>query len=434
VTLLGMPGAAQGPRLTVARAVIATLLLAPLPATSATLLVAQTIAITGGTVFPVSGPKIENGTVVIKDGRILAVGRSITIPDGSTRVDATGKWVTPGLFHASTQLGLTEVGSVDATNEGNRSGTINAAFNVAEGINPAVVNIPIARMGGVTTALTGPSGGLIAGQAVIIDLNGDHIESLVRKSPAAMVIDLSESSKGAGGGSRAGVLQLLRQTFTDAQEYERRKSDFRRNQIQPLAASAADLEALGPVLRGEIPVYAIANRKSDIESALRLSREFRLKLIISGGTEAWEVADELARAGIPVLVNPILDIPTFDGPASRFDNAALLRKAGVQVILVEAESGGPRNLRWAAGHAVEFGMGWDDALRAITLAPAEALGVADQYGSLDAGKLANVVVWSGDPLDFSSRAEKIYIRGVDVPMVSRQTELLDRYRTLPPSY
>lgn len=427
-------GAAGWAGVRVVRAIVVAALLAPVPRTGPTVLAAQTIAITGGTIFPVSGPKIENGTVLIRDGRVLAVGRSVTIPEGSTRVDATGKWVTPGLFHASTQLGLTQVGSVDATNEGNRSGTINAAFNVAEGINPAVVNIPIARMGGVTTALTGPSGGLIAGQAVIIDLYGERIESLVRKSPAAMVIDLSESSKGAGGGSRAGVLQLLRQTFADAQEYQRRKPDFRKNQMQPLAASAADLEALGAVLRGEIPVYAIANRRSDIESALRLAREYRLKLIITGGIEAWEIADELAKAGVPVVINPILDIPTFDGPASRFDSPALLRKAGVQVILVEAESGGPRNLRWAAGHAVEYGMSWDDALRAVTLAPAEALGVADQYGSLNAGKVANVVVWSGDPLDFSSRAEKIYIRGVDIPLVSRQTELLDRYRKLPPSY
>jgi imidazolonepropionase-like amidohydrolase len=388
---------------------------------------AQTIAITGGTVYPVSGPKIEAGTVLIRDGRILAVGPGVRIPDGATRIDATGKWVTPGLIHAATTMGLTQVGSVDATSEAIHSGFVNAAFNVAEGIDPATPLIPIARLEGVTTALTGPSDGLVSGQAVLIDLAGDRVETLVARSPVAMVINLSVASKPAGGGSRAGVLQALRQLFADALEYDRRKSDFRRNQMQPLSAPAADLEALGPVLRGELPVVAIANRRSDIASALRLAREFRLRLLIRGGVEAWQVATELAPARVPVLLDPINDIPSFDA-------AALLDAAGVPLVIIEDESGGPRNLRWAAGHAVRFGLPWDRALAAITLGPAEALGVADRYGSLEAGKVANVVLWTGDPLDFASHAEHVYIRGVEIPRTSRQTELLERYRTLPPRY
>jgi imidazolonepropionase-like amidohydrolase len=188
------------------------------------------------------------------------------------------------------------------------------------------------------------------------------------------------------------------------------------------------------VLHGELPVIAIANRESDIASALRLARDFRLRLVISGGTEAWKVAPELARARVPVAINPINDIPTFDGPGARFDGPALLQKAGVPVIIVEGETGGPRNLRWAAGHAVRFGMDWDAALAGITLVPARALGVDDRYGSLEPGKVADVVVWSGDPLDFASRAERVYIRGVEMPARSRQTELLERYRSLPPQY
>ena len=398
------------------------------------LLGAQTIAITGGTVYPVSGPKIEHGTVVIRDGKIAAVGADLPVPAGAEVVDATGRWVTPGLFHAATQLGLTEVGSVGATNEGSMEGAINAAFNVAEGINPEVVTIPIARLEGVTTAVTAPSGGLISGQAVLIDLLGNRIEALIDQSPIGMVINLTESSKSAGGGSRGGVLLRLRQLFADAQEYDRRKADFQKNQMQTLSAPAAQLEALGPVLRRELPVLAVANLKSDIQNAIRLDRDYHLKMVLYGGDEAWQLGSELAAAGIPVALNPINDVPTFDGPTARFDAPALLRKAGVSVIIYEGETGGPRNLRWAAGHAVRFGMSWDDALAAITLTPARALGVDSRYGSLEPGRVADVVVWSGDPLDFASRAERVYIRGVLVPPTSRQTELLNRYRTLPPNY
>ncbi|HTO72980.1 MAG TPA: amidohydrolase family protein, partial [Gemmatimonadales bacterium] len=357
---------------------------------------AQTIAITGGTVYPVSGPKIEGGTVIIQDGKITAVGTNLQAPAGAKIIDARGKWVTPGLIHAGTALGLTQVGSVDATNEGSHAGDINAAFNVAEGIDPSNVLIPIARIEGVTTAVTGPSGGLVSGQAVIMDLSGDRIETLVTKSPAAMVINLNENSKSAGGGSRAGQLERLRQLFADAQEYDRRRTDFQKNQMQALSAPAAELEALRPVLKGELPVVFVANRRSDILSVLRLGNEYKLKMIIEGGVEAWQVGSELAKAGVPVAVNTITNIPSFDGLGARFDNAALLRAAGVSVIVEEGETGGPRNLRWAAGHAVRFGMNWDDALAAITLAPAKAFGIDGKYGTLQTGKVANLVVWSGD--------------------------------------
>jgi imidazolonepropionase-like amidohydrolase len=394
----------------------------------------QTIAITGGTVYPVSGPRIEQGTVLLRDGRIVAVGKDLTVPAGATRIDATGKWVTPGLVHARSTLGLSDVGSVDETNESDHSGEINPSFNVSEGIDPATPLIPIARLGGVTTALTGPSAGLVAGQAVVIDLAGASEEGMVARSPAAMIINLNANSKSAGGGSRAGVLSVLRKLFADARDYEQRKNDYRRNQMQPLAAPAPELEALGPVLRGELPVIAIANRQSDIASALRLAREYRLRLIIGGGVEAWKLADTLARAQVPVILNPINDIPGFDGPGARFDAAAILDSVGVSVIVVEQEMGGPRNLRWAAGHAVRFGMAWDHALAAITLRPARALGIEDRYGSLEPGKVADVVVWSGDPLDYSSHAEHVFIRGFEIPLTSRQTELLRRYRALPPAY
>jgi len=398
-------------------------------------LLAQTIAITGGTVYPVSGPKMENATVLIRDGRIAAVGTNVTVPADATRIDASGKWVTPGLIDGAGQMGLREIGAVQNTNEYTlRGNEVAAAFNVLEGINPASTLIAVNRMEGVTTTLTVPNGSLIWGQAVLIDLDGATIEAMRVKSPAAMVADLSEGSKEAGGGSRAGVAQRLRRVLNDAREYATRRADYRRRQIQDLSASAADLEALQPVLRGELPLIVVANRRSDIETALRIAREFKLRLILAGAAEAWMIPGEIAAAGVPVLVEPLDNIPSYDALGIRYENAALLSKGGVKVSLMETATENTRDLRQQAGNAVATGMSWEQALRAVTLTPAEVLGVADRYGSLDVGKVANVVVWTGDPFEFSTGVEHVYIRGREIPLRSRQTELLERYRTLPPKY
>ena len=398
-------------------------------------LLAQTIAITGGTVYPVSGPKIENATVLIRDGRIAAVGTNVAVPAGATRIDASGKWVTPGLIDGAGQMGLREIGAVQNTSEFTlRGNEVAAAFNVLEGINPASTLIAVNRMEGVTTSLAVPTGSLIWGQAVLIDLDGATIEAMRVKSPAAMVADLSEGAKDAGGGSRAGVAQRLRRVLDDAREYATRRADYRRSQIQPLAASAADLEALQPVLRGELPLLVVANRRSDIETALRIAKEYKLRLILAGGAEGWMIPGEIATAGVPVLVEPMDNIPTYDALGIRYENAPLLAKGGVKVALMETATENTRDLRQQAGNAVASGMAWEQALRAVTLTPAEILGVADRYGSLDAGKVANVVVWTGDPFDFATGVEHVLIRGRDIPLRSRQTELLERYRTLPPKY
>ncbi|MGH7567581.1 MAG: amidohydrolase family protein [Gemmatimonadales bacterium] len=399
------------------------------------LILAQTIAITGGTVYPVSGPKLENTTVLIRDGRIAAVGPNVALPTGATRIDAAGKWVTPGLINGAGQLGLTEISAVQNTNEAFVRGTVTAAFSVAEGINPASILIPVTRVEGITTALTWPTGNLIAGQGVMIDLDGPTVEAmLVKSSPAAMLADLSENSKDEGGGSRAGAAALLRRVFNDAREYGRRRADYTRAQIQQLAAPAADLEALLPVLRGELPLVVVANRKSDIATALRIAQEYKLKLILAGAQEAWMIAPQIAAAGVPVLIQPLDNIPSYDALGVRYENAALLARAGVKIVLMETDTHNSRNLRQQAGNAVSYGLPWDQALRAVTLAPAEVFGVADRYGSLEPGKVANVVVWSGDPFEFSTGVERVFIRGKEIPLRSRQTELLERYKTLPPKY
>ncbi|HKA58924.1 MAG TPA: amidohydrolase family protein [Gemmatimonadales bacterium] len=397
-------------------------------------LLAQTIAITGGTVYPVSGPKIENATVIIRDGRIAAVGANVAVPSGATRIDASGKWVTPGLINGTGQMGLREISSVQNTNESTlRGNDIAAAFNVLEGINPASTLIGVNRIEGVTTTLAVPNGGLIWGQAALIDLDGNTIEAMRVKAPAAMVADLSEGAKEAGGGSRAGVAQRLRRVFSDALEYSRRAS-YQRAQNEPLAASAADLEALLPVLRGQLPMIVVANRRSDIETALRIGREYKLKMILGGAAEGWMIPSEIAAAGVPVLVEPLANLPSFDALGIRYENAAMLAKGGVKVALLETATENTRNLRQQAGNAVATGMTWDQALRAVTLTPAEVFGVADRYGSIEAGKVANLVVWSGDPFEFSTGVEHVFIRGREIPLRSRQTELLERYKTLPPKY
>jgi len=398
-------------------------------------LLAQTIAITGGTVYPVSGPKLENATVLIRDGRIAAVGTNVAVPQDATRIDASGKWVTPGLIDGAGQMGLREIGAVQNTNENQQRGDdVAAAFNVLEGINPASTLIGVTRMEGITTTLAVPGGSLIWGQAALIDLDGSTIEAMRVKSPAAMVADLSEGAKDAGGGSRAGVAQRLRRLFDDALEYERRPNDYRRAQIQQLGASAADLKALLPVLHGQLPLIAVANRRSDIETALRIAREYKLRLILSGVAEGWMIPNEIAAAGVPVLVEPLDNIPSYDALGIRYENAALLAKGGAKVALMETATENTRDLRQQAGNAVANGMAWEQALRAVTLTPAEILGVADRYGSLEAGKVANLVVWSGDPFEFSTGVEHVFIRGRDIPLRSRQTQLLERYKTLPPKY
>jgi len=399
------------------------------------LLLAQTIAITGGTVYPVSGPKVANATVLIRDGKIVAVGAGVTTPSGAARIDATGKWVTPGLIDGAGQLGLVEIGAVPGTREGFlRGDTIAAAFNVAEGLNPASMLIPVTRIEGVTTALATPLGNLVAGQAVLIDLAGNTIEEMLVKSPVGIVADLSESGKNEAGGSRAGVADRLRRAFRDALLYERRRADFNRAQMPPLPESPPDLEALLPMLHGQEALIANANRRSDIETALRLAREFKLKLVLAGAQEAWQIAAELARADVPVLVEPLDNIPSYDALGVRYENAGLLAKAGVKIALLETDTHNSRNLRQEAGNAVAYGMSWEQALRAVTLSPAEIFGVADRYGSLEAGKVANVVVWSGDPFEFTTGVEHVLIRGKETPLKSRQTELLERYRKLPPNY
>jgi imidazolonepropionase-like amidohydrolase len=399
---------------------------------------AQTIAITNGTVYPVSGAPIPNGTVLIRDGLIVAVGAQIPIPANARRIDAKGKVVTPGLINSVTELGVIEIDQVKDTKDDSAKGTnnISAAFRVWEGLNPASQMFAPTRNEGITTAIITPQGGLISGQAAVIDLVSGHTSDMIRRAPVAMMAQI-DSPNDAGTGARGELLGKLRAVLDDAKFYMSHRGDYDNGGTRTLSATRADLEALIPVVEGKLPLILEANRMDEIDAALTLAHDYYLKLIIVGGAEAWLSADRLAAAQVPVLTGAMSNIPSsFATLNQRQENAGLLRRAGVRVVLV-ATSGSDvtrfnaRNLKYEAGNAVAYGMTHDDALRAVTLTPAEVFGLSDHIGSLQPGRDANVVVWSGDPFEFSTTVEHVLIRGREVLEPSRQDMLIERYKAKP---
>jgi imidazolonepropionase-like amidohydrolase len=395
---------------------------------------AQTIAIEGGTVHTMSGVAIEGGTVLIRDGRIVAVGANVAVPAGARRIDARGRHVTPGFIESGTQIGAVEVGAVAGSVDNQMvqpgdqlMGQIRAGFNIIDGINPASTVIPVTRIAGVTTAVSRPSGGLIAGQGIVLDLDGRTVDEMLIRSPVAMFARIGESPAQGVGGSRGAVLLRLREVLEDARAYARNRAAFDRGETRAFAGSRLDMEALQQVLDRRIPLVVEAHRASDILAAMRLARDYNLRVILYGATEGWMVAGEIAREQVPVVVRVLENLPgNFERLGARFENAALLREAGVQVILTSGDTHNARNIRQEAGTAVAYGLPHLEAMRAITLYPARLWGLAD-YGSLEVGKVANVVVWGGDPLEILTPVEHVFIRGRDIPLVSRQTQLRDRY-------
>jgi len=402
---------------------------------------AQTIAITGGRVFPVSGPPIEGGTVVITNGRITAVGANVAIPAGAQRIDATGKWATPSLINSSTQLGVTEVSAVHDTRDISARGKDNiaAAFTVWDGLNPNSVLLAPARNEGITSVVVVPAGGLVSGQAALLNVVPGTTTDMIVRAPVAMVANIGNSSA-AGVASRGELIVKLKELLEDAKFFQTRRAAYDRAETRDFAASRLDLQAMIPVVEGRLPLIIAVDRASDIDAALRIAREYNIKIMIGGGAEAWMVADRLASARVPVLTGAMNNIPGgFAALGTRQENAGLLRRAGVTVALIgngggDEEAFNVRNLKYEAGNAVAYGMSWDDALRAVTLSPAEIFGVSDRMGSLQAGRDGNVVIWSGDPFEFSTRAERVFIGGREYPGMTRQDMLTERYKTQPNTY
>lgn len=403
---------------------------------------AQTIAITNAKIYPVSSAPIQNGTVLIRNGKIAAVGADVTIPAEAQRIDASGKWVTPGLVNAATQLGLVEIGQVADTRNATARGRNNiaAAFTVWEGLNTQSVLIAPARREGVTNVVIVPGGqNLVSGQAAILTLVDGMPTDMVMRTPVAMVAQVG-SPQGAGTNARGELMMRLRELLEDTRAYMRNRAAYERAETREFAASRLDLQAMIPVVEGRLPLLIAADKATDIDAALRLAKENDLKIMIGGGAEAWMVADKLAAARVPVLTGAMNNIPgSFSQLGTNQENAGLLRRAGVTVIVVgngpgDEESFNVRNIKQEAGNAVAYGMSWDDALRAVTLTPAEVFGVADRIGSLQAGRDANVVIWSGDPFEFTTVPEHVFVRGREYLELDRQQMLTDRYKNLPPAW
>jgi len=435
---------------------------------------AQTVAITGGTVALGDGSEpIQGGTVVIRDGRIVAAGRGVAVPAGAQVVDATGKWVTPGIVAGFSRIGLVEVDAVDATNDVEAGNSpFSAAIDVAPAVNPRASAIAINRAGGVTRAIVAPATArsIFAGQGAVIDLGADM--NAVTRARAFQFVEFGEQGSREAGGSRAAMHVLFRNALREARDISRysgipsgggaarqaRANDQRDLPLEEVPGSNSllganvnrpddvlltrfDAAALVPVLQGRQLLLVHVERASDILQALSLRKEFpNLRLVLVGVAEGWTVAKDIAAAGVPVIASALTDLPnSFEQLASTQSNIGRMRAAGVRVAIGMIDDEEARQVRLSrqyAGNLVAVGrlpgatgLSWGQALEAITSAPAEAVGMGGDFGSLRPGRRADVVVWDGDPLENSSAAEIVLIDGVQQPLSNRQTRLRDRYRT-----
>ena len=414
-------------------AVFATVCLLLASTVASSPMLAQTIAITNGEVHPVSGPVIRGGTVLIEDGIITGVGRNVSVPAGARVIDATGKVVTPGLFDSSTRLGITEIGSYQGTSDGSSGNArMSAAFNVTEGINPNSTLIPVARVEGITRAIVAPGGGasLIHGSGALINLGGDRLGNMLQKDRVAMYASLGERGSGYEGGARPLALLRLREIFTDVRDYMENKEAFRSRNRRDFSLSRLDLDALIPIVSGERALVIQVNRASDILRALELGKEFDLNLVLSGVGEGWMVAGDIAGAGVPVMTGAASNLPSMEVLGATYENVSRMAEMGVTVILASFDAHNVRNLKVEAGFAVSYGLPHEEGLRAVTLTPAEVWGVANQIGSLEPGKLGDVVVWSGDPFELLTSVEHVFINGEEISYWTRQKALFEKYRSL----
>jgi imidazolonepropionase-like amidohydrolase len=393
-----------------------------------------TIAITNGRVFPVSGAPIERGTVLIRGRQIAAVGASVAVPAGATIIDAAGKIVTPGFIESDTQIGIVEIplGADGTDDQASTDKELSAAFDVVDSFNGESTIIPVTRVEGITRAVVAPtgSGHVILGQGALFDLSGAQVPDSLVKAPVAMFANLGEAGAASEGGARASAMLRLREALQDALDFARNRVAWSNAQRRPYARGRLDMEALGPVVRGELPLAINANRASDLLAAIRLADEFHLKLVLMGAAEGWRIASELARRKIPVVVKPLTDIPSFDALGATLENPARLSKAGVTLLLSSFDTHNARNLRQEAGNAISYGLDRDAALRAVTLEPARVWGVADRLGSLEVGKDADVVVWSGDPFELTTGPEHVFIAGREMSKDTRQRQLFEKYRVI----
>jgi imidazolonepropionase-like amidohydrolase len=400
---------------------------------------AKPIALKGATIHPVSGPEIPSGTIVFDQGKITAVGADVPIPEGAEVIDASGKEIYPGFISANSVLGLIEIGAARATVDIEEAGAINPNVRSISSINPDSELIPVARSNGILTVHAVPEGGIVSGQSAVIRLDGWTPEQMTVRSPVAMHMDWPNLTINRNPRAQKSVKdqqkdidkahKLIRENFQSARSYwQARKSGA------PGFKSDLRWEALMPVFDGTLPLFVHAESGAQIEDALAWAREAQLKIVLVGAHDAWRMAAQLKETDTAVIVTVPTALPSRrdDGYDSVFGNAAKLHEAGVRFCISmngrESEAPNERNLPYEAAMASAFGLPKEEALKAITLYPAQLLGISDRLGSLEAGKAATLIVTTGNPLDFPAQIEAAYIDGRKIDLTNRQTRLRDKYR------
>jgi imidazolonepropionase-like amidohydrolase len=402
------------------------------------------IALRGGKILTVSHGVIENGVLVMQNGKITAVGGANTaIPREAKVIDVAGMTVYPGLIDAETRLGLTEVQSDRSTDDTlEPSDEIMPHMHVADAFHAETALIPVARINGITNAVVAPAiGDTLPGQDAFIQLAGRSADEMLLARDIALPLNFTGRQRRNESfatakfpQTRMGMAAQLRQAFIDAQDYEAKLAAWEKKKAaDPEKAGAPPkrdlkLEALLPYLHGQKPMVLAAEEANDLETILDMAKEYHLKVILNHLSHASEVLDRVAASGFPVIVGPIYEQPK---EWERYDAVyrlpAEMVKHGIKIAFATYDSHKVRDLPYAAGYAVAFGLPPDEALKAVTLNPAQMFGVDKELGSLDVGKTANVVVANGEPLDVKTDVKHVFIAGQEIPLVSRQTELRDQY-------
>ncbi len=410
---------------------------------------AGTYVIRNARVVTVSGPDIENGAVVISGGRITAVGATVSAPAGATEIDARGLVVYPGMIDASTNMALVEIGSgVPGSVDTSELGDMNPNIQAFVALNPHSAHIDVTRFAGVTSAVALPQGGIVSGQAAFLNLNGTTQRELALVPSVALVVNYPTLGPGGGGfaallAAQQGIspdavtqrdrrVEELRKLLRDAEAYGRAAEAYQRDpRSVPRPETDIKLAALVPYVRGERPVLFRAERERDIRAAVRFADEMKLKAVIVGGAEAARAAALLKEKNVPVILDGTLNLPLRedDGYDSFYEHAAKVHAAGVRFAISTGDSGAHvRDLPFHAGMSAAFGLPKAEALKAVTLYPAQIMGVADRLGSIEVGKIANLVVADGDLLEARTNVRHLFIGGRQVPLVSRHTMLYDQFK------
>jgi imidazolonepropionase-like amidohydrolase len=401
---------------------------------------AQTYAIRNARIVTMTGPEIPNGHILIQNGRIVAAGANISIPRNATVIDARGLTAYPGMIDPYTEMGLAEIGSVAATQDLNELGDLNPHIKASAAINPNSEHIAVTRTNGITTVVTAPGGGLFGGQAAVINLDGWVTKDLIVKDSVALILNYPRELRlpaNALPGRRQEAqeaddrrkkrIDLLKTTLRDAQAYARLVDARIATEPNPV------LGALVPAVKGEMPVMITADTEQEIREALDLAEEFKLKPILVGGSEAWKVVDRMKALNVPVFYSGVMGLPNNDNDPydANYATPAALSKAGVKFAFTTAEAAHVRDLPFMAGMAAAFGLSREEALRAVTLYPAQILNMDAEMGSISEGKIANIILTDGDPLEVLTKVKHVFIGGRPVELNNRQIELYERYSNRP---